>query len=241
MIAPMAADAASAPSLGSTGGGYSGNGATLEAVVVPNGAETTYEFSLEGPACEAHEPACEAMTTKTVGEGVISADSPGTTVTVTLTGLAWSTTYRYWVTVTNSIGSSTSGALTFTTSSAPVGLAPGQQYEPSVEPWFLETAQREADRLATQHDAEDAPVPAAVATSSPPPEVCAVPSLKGRTVKSARAALRRADCTLGRVEDAHGRTRGSVVVAQGHPTATQLPAGTPIGLRLGSRGAAPPA
>lgn len=67
-----------------------------------------------------------------------------------------------------------------------------------------------------------APVPAAPATTSPPvtpvrPAVCVVPRLGGKTLASARAALVRAHCRLGRVTRRpwHGGRRAAKrVVAQ---------------------------
>jgi hypothetical protein len=76
----------------------------------------------------------------------------------------------------------------------------------------------------------------------PPPEVgpptpqvpaptCVVPDLHGRSRRSARSALRRAGCALGPVRgELH---RGAKVVRQYRPAGKALPAGTPVGVKLG--------
>jgi hypothetical protein len=69
------------------------------------------------------------------------------------------------------------------------------------------------------------------ALQEPPAPQCAVPVLQGRTLKAARRALHIAHCRLGPV---HGRgTRGAKVVKQYRPYGAVLPAGTPVGVRLG--------
>lgn len=59
---------------------------------------------------------------------------------------------------------------------------------------------------------------------------CEVPSLRGRSLHSARRALRLAHCRLGPV---HGeRRRGAKVARQYRPAGKALPAGTEVGVRL---------
>jgi len=66
---------------------------------------------------------------------------------------------------------------------------------------------------------------------SPPTPACEVPSLRWRTLKAARRALRRAGCALGPVRGE--RSRGAEVVKQYRPVGKILPAGTAVGLKLG--------
>lgn len=70
------------------------------------------------------------------------------------------------------------------------------------------------------------------AAEEPPAPLCEVPALQGRTLKTARRALARAECTLGPV---HGeRGRGAKVVKQYRRYGATLPAGTEVGVKLAS-------
>lgn len=65
-----------------------------------------------------------------------------------------------------------------------------------------------------------------------PPPQCLVPRLRGRSLSAARTALRRAHCNLGPI---HGeRSRAARIVKQYRPAGKTLPAGTEVGVKLGS-------
>jgi hypothetical protein len=83
---------------------------------------------------------------------------------------------------------------------------------------------------------------ATVTVQMPPPELppeppvatplsCTVPSLVDKSLKVSRKALRRAHCALGPVRGE--RSRGAKVVRQYRPAGKTLPAGTPVGVKLG--------
>jgi hypothetical protein len=66
------------------------------------------------------------------------------------------------------------------------------------------------------------------------PTACTVPSLHGLSLKSAKARLHAALCTVGQVRLAAGATAGKGrVVKQFRPAGTQLGAGTPVAVKLG--------
>lgn len=247
MAAPISSRAASAPAIGSPRALIAGNEATLEAEIRPEGLETTYELLLEGPACEAREPACEAIVSRRVSGGSISRERLEEDVSVPLTGLAWDRSYTYWIFASNSLGSR-AASLIFETGSPPPagggeGTGAGQPYEQPEEPWVMEGAKRaaeesvklEAERQAKKRAEEEAARQSAATPSASPEPACLVPALKGDSARSARAALLKAHCTLGHVVVPPGKVRGSVVVRQNHPPGTQLPAGTAIVVHLGVR------
>jgi len=74
---------------------------------------------------------------------------------------------------------------------------------------------------------------------NPPPAPCVVPSLTGKKLGRAKAALRRAHCGIGKVskpKHEKGKRRGALVVRSSSPAAdTVLAAGTPVNLQLGHR------
>jgi hypothetical protein len=78
--------------------------------------------------------------------------------------------------------------------------------------------------------------PPEVTTTAPPAEqpatpLCEVPALRGKTVRGARRALRRAHCELGPVRGE--RTRGARVAKQYQPGGKLLPTETAVGVKLG--------
>jgi hypothetical protein len=78
--------------------------------------------------------------------------------------------------------------------------------------------------------------PAAVV--EPPPVVtCKVPLLRGYSLRGAKNRLRLAHCGIGAIHLAAGATAGKgTVVRQFHPAGTELEAGAPVAVKLGSRG-----
>ena len=78
--------------------------------------------------------------------------------------------------------------------------------------------------------------PPAPTPPAPAAPTCAVPSLHGLSLKSAKARLRSADCSIGPVRLAPGASAGKgEVVKQFRTAGTELAAGTPVAVKLGSR------
>jgi len=72
--------------------------------------------------------------------------------------------------------------------------------------------------------------------AQPQPVPCVVPSLKGRSLSAAKRSLRRAQCKLGKVTKPARATHGPlVVIRQGQPRGTKLPAGAPVAITLAAR------
>jgi PASTA domain len=89
---------------------------------------------------------------------------------------------------------------------------------------------------------EPTPAPAAVATSPPPAPVptCTVPALRGLNLRAAKARLRAADCTVGKVLAAAGtRPAKGKVVRQFDAAGTRLAAGAPVAIKLAAPAPAP--
>lgn len=84
--------------------------------------------------------------------------------------------------------------------------------------------------------AQPAPPPAAPQSApSPRPLVtrCLVPKLRGKTVRQARAVLKRRSCALGKVRRAYSaKVRRGRIVSQTRRTGRRLPRGTRVGVTL---------
>ncbi|HEX5713970.1 MAG TPA: PASTA domain-containing protein [Solirubrobacterales bacterium] len=86
-----------------------------------------------------------------------------------------------------------------------------------------------------------APDPKVIVIGDPPPApVCVVPKLAGKTLGSARAALKKADCKLGDVQrpkrlKGKGKGLGPLVVKSSQPGAGAKPADDTVDLRLGPK------
>jgi hypothetical protein len=80
------------------------------------------------------------------------------------------------------------------------------------------------------------PPEVAISYSLPSPgslERCVVPSVKGKTLASARAAIRAAHCQLGKVTHAHSTNiKNSRVISQEPRSGTRLPNGSKVQLVL---------
>jgi len=112
--------------------------ATLEALINPQGLETTYEFWLAYADCQHTPPGgvqCESISQERVGLGQIAAGDSGETVRVDLSNLQPNYSYSYWVTAISSAGETDGHHQTFrvlpekrapssTSSSAPPGDDP---------------------------------------------------------------------------------------------------------------------
>jgi hypothetical protein len=81
------------------------------------------------------------------------------------------------------------------------------------------------------------PLPGTGSPLPPPTPTCVVPKLVGKKLGRAKAALRKANCSVGKVskpKHQKGKRRGALVVKSSAPTAgTSLPAGTKVNLQLG--------
>ncbi|MGB7686472.1 MAG: IPT/TIG domain-containing protein, partial [Solirubrobacterales bacterium] len=77
------------------------------------------------------------------------------------------------------------------------------------------------------------------ANPAPPPPVCVVPKLKGMELAKAKAALKDANCAVGKVtkpKPKNGKKQGPLVVKSSDPAArTTLPADSKVKLKLGHK------
>jgi hypothetical protein len=80
------------------------------------------------------------------------------------------------------------------------------------------------------------PLPPAVEQSATALATCKVPSLRGLGLRSAKSSLRASHCAIGQVRLAKGATAGKgKVVKQFRVAGTELAAGAPVAVKLGSR------
>jgi hypothetical protein len=99
-----------------------------------------------------------------------------------------------------------------------------------------ETELREmSERERKEKELIEASPPAQV--EPPPVPTCKVPTLRGYSLRGAKNRLRVAHCGIGAVHLAAGATDGKgKVVKQFHAAGTELAAGSPVAVKLGSRG-----
>jgi hypothetical protein len=87
------------------------------------------------------------------------------------------------------------------------------------------------------YQAPQTPTPTAGPTPAPisgPPRICKVPKLKGKSLKSARTAIIRADCNVGRVNKKKGvKASTAKVVGQSSKPGTVVPPRTAVNVTLG--------
>lgn len=88
-----------------------------------------------------------------------------------------------------------------------------------------------ADAAATRREEDEA---AASRAATPHPSVCVVPALRGDTLSSARRAIHRAHCRLGKIREPPRHKGTLVVVGQGTRHGKELADGTRIALTLGA-------
>ena len=77
----------------------------------------------------------------------------------------------------------------------------------------------------------------ALATAAPATEQCVVPKLKGKKLKAAKRAIKRAHCLVGRVVKRHSKAQRRRVIRQRPRAGTERAAGSPVKLVV-SRGPA---
>jgi hypothetical protein len=245
--------------------GVSTTGATAEALVNPEGDETSYEIWLECREIPESDGQCEPLTADPQRrQGTLPPVSEPVIVTDALTGLQPGTFYKYRVVATNSVGRSGIVGAGFVTcpSTGPCAMQP---YAPGESLWNLEGAEREgreaprleAEREAKHREEEERPAKEAAERSakereareagertgreqaelaaSAGPSACVVPSLKGDSPAAAGHALRRAHCGLGRVSRPHGHHARLFVVGQSVRGGSRLAVGTRVALTLGPR------
>jgi hypothetical protein len=95
---------------------------------------------------------------------------------------------------------------------------------------------QEAERTQAQQAKEAAEQKAKEAAEQKAKEEtsrCVVPTLRGDSINSATATLRKAHCSLGKVSGPHRDRRALIVVSQRLRPGTKLPAGTAVGVTLG--------
>jgi hypothetical protein len=251
-IFPAVSSAASEPHIGITSVEFGESSATLTALIRPEGAETKYEFWLEGETALAE-----------VGEGYISASRLEQEVSAHVSTLKPSHTYTYRVIASNSAGSRTSSPLSFTTGAAPppgcpYGCSSEPPYEFHEEPSLKEGAEREAaeaprleaERQARKREEEERPAGEAAALAAREGEVreavareskpalstlpkCVVPALKNDSLAAARRAVGKAHCALGRVRKPSRHGDRLVVRTQSVRAGRELALGAAVGVRLG--------
>ena len=237
------------------------NGATLEAQIDPEGGETAYEFRIECQDAPVGSSACEELALSPQGRGQIAAGSGAETVSATLEDLRPGTSYWYVAVATNSAGRAESRLRSLVTQSLGACKGSGCPYTTELPEWVEkydeeaavktvkeyeakqqqkakeheEQQTKEAVRLAAEGAALKLREEEDEAAKDVGPVVleCVVPSLKGDTLSTAREALSKAHCVLGKVSRAKGRRGRLVVVGQRVGAGGKLPNDTRIGVALG--------
>jgi len=103
---------------------------------------------------------------------------------------------------------------------------------PPDEKEIAEALQREFEEARRR--VEEANPPAGI--SPTPPVPCRVPTLHGLSLAAAKARLRAGHCSIGQVHLGSGATAGKgKVVKQFHGAGTELVAGAPVAVKLGTR------
>jgi hypothetical protein len=238
------------------------SGATIEAPVNPEGAETSYEIRLECQNAERNNQACEPLTVDPqLRQGVLSPGFVPQVVTDVVTGLQSDYLYKYRVVATNSAGSEGYVGDGFVTCPT-VGLCPSQPYLAGMALWNIRGAERaaaeaprlEEERLAKRREAEERPAKEAAERALRERESreageragreaaerealarrrCLVPHLKGYSLTHARRALAKANCRVGRLIEPRGYREGPlVVVGQSVHGGARLTSGARVGLTL---------
>ena len=118
---------------------------------------------------------------------------------------------------------------TFTVVPTEAELAPAKTAQEA------EAAKKRLENQATatkEREAREAAERLAKHPSSP--ALCVVPRLKGDSLATARNALSKAHCKLGKVSKSPGHHKPLLVTAQGPKTGKTLPNGAPIAVTLGA-------
>jgi hypothetical protein len=186
------------------------------------------------------------------------------TVSGFVPGLQPGYTYWYEVIASNLAGKTKSGDQPFSYyyfGGYPNGTGAGAPYESEVSPCSFESAEREAEAIydeaeaqrrqhareaqeqlagevAARYASEAATLKqreeeAAVAEVAAHVPSCVVPALRGDTLSAARRALEKAHCRLGRVRGPLRHDGRPLVIAQGARHGGRLAAGTAVAVTLG--------
>ena len=220
--------------------------ATVHIVIDPGRYKTTWEIWLE---CEAWDyglhGACEPLTIPAQRQGgAIKANEGPTTETVMLTGLQAGYKYWYSVLATSEAGTAVDTGLQFWTcrsltncSAEYIPVLSGPEQEQATK-WGAEAPAREAERQAKKRREEEERASREAAEQktvslSSPARRCIVPRLETDSLAKAKGALRRADCTLGRVRRPKHAGR-LVVTGQASRAGSKLASGASVGVTLGA-------
>lgn len=230
--------------------------ATLQAQIDPEGSETTWQIYLECSHSSAPEsPPCEPLSGgPQLHEGKIAGGAAPEVVQAVVSGLRPGYVYKYTVVAENSLGKEGWEGMEFGTcpslGSCPKGQSPGLSW------WTVEDAirsgeeepKREAEREAkirseeeerTAHEraireagerAGEAAERARLARSLE----CVVPKLKGDSLTSARKALRKAHCKLGKIHLSSEHDGRLVVTSQSAGASRRLAKDTAVAVTIGS-------
>jgi hypothetical protein len=153
----------------------------------------------------------------------------GTAVTITGTDLDGATAVKF--------GSSSAAAFTIDSEGQITATSPaGSGSVPVIVTTVAGTA-TSGQRFSYQAPQASNPNPNPTPTPAPisaPAKTCAVPKLKGKSLKAARTAIIRADCNVGRVNKKKGvKAATAKVVGQSSKPGTVLPARTAVNVTLG--------
>lgn len=104
------------------------------------------------------------------------------------------------------------------------------------EPVIVKGPPDEKELEEARRRTEEANLAAVIAPVGVPTVSCEVPAIQGFSLKAAKARLRAAHCSIGRVHLATGAGAGKgTVVKQFRAAGTELGAGAPVAVKLGSR------
>src|ERR1700677_233321 len=208
---------------------------TAEAVIEPGGLRTEYAFWLEGPRespfCTSPIP-CAPL--RLVGTGYVEASVTEKAVSAHVTGLAVPSQWYTWsVTARNAEGEVTRNESFVTGVLSPA--FEGTPYNHEISQAAIEGAQQAA-RAGSERarEASEGSTREASERAARPVPWCVVPRLKGDSLRTARRALDKAHCTLGRVSKPKSSRLQLVVLRQSPRRGVKLGDNARVALTLGS-------
>lgn len=158
------------------------------------------------------------------------------------------THYQFEFGTTAAYGSSTptadagSGLSATPVAAGLTGLTPGTTYHYRLVATNAKGTTKTADAVFTTAATPQGPSPSSSPSPQPPtPQAtagCKVPKLTGKTLAQAKAALKAANCTLGKVKEPRakkGHKPGALVVKSSSPGSGAKPANGVVGLTLGPK------
>ncbi|HEU0250060.1 MAG TPA: PASTA domain-containing protein [Solirubrobacteraceae bacterium] len=220
-------------------------GGSLEVWIDPMGRETTWEIRLNCPG----ESRCQHS------EGTLPATSKAYESDLAFTGLERGATYNYVVEARNSTGETFRSGEFVAVATPPGacpdgGCGPEEPYRPPELPWSnksgeeasartvaeqraKEQSEQQAKEVAQRAEEQVREANAKVLRAREDHVACVVPALKGETLTSARRALRRAHCRIGRIHQSIHRHGASYVSAQSFSAGRRLARGARVALWIG--------